>query len=52
VLVLQEAATRAADDAPQRLALLLPLHRGRTGSVLLDHWRAFHLMEEAALGEA
>jgi hypothetical protein len=52
VLVLQDAAARGADDAPQRLSLSLPLHRGRTGSVLLDHWRAWHLMEEAGLAEA
>lgn len=52
VLVLQEPAQRAADEAtPQRLQLSLAAHRGRTGRVLLDHWRAFHAMEEAALDE-
>ncbi|WP_066337936.1 DnaB-like helicase C-terminal domain-containing protein [Azohydromonas lata] len=52
VLVLQASGPRAADEAtPQRLQLSLALHRGRTGRVLLDHWRAFHAMEEAAVGE-
>lgn len=53
VLVLREGGPGAADEAtPQRLQLSLALHRGRTGRVLLDHWRAFHAMEEAAVDEA
>jgi hypothetical protein len=53
VLVLRDADQPAADEAtPQRIHLSLALHRGRTGRVLLDHWRAFHALEEAALDEA
>ncbi|WP_157991515.1 RAD55 family ATPase [Caldimonas tepidiphila] len=37
-----------ADGAgPARVRLQLLSHRGRIGEVALDHWRAFHLLEEA-----
>jgi hypothetical protein len=52
VLVLRDADQPAADEAAaQRLHLSLALHRGRTGRVLLDHWRAFHALEEATLDD-